>query len=632
MAFYGLPLIAQHATNEIAEAEQKSIMHIHKADRSAFGNYNITYTRLELQIDPAVKYINGKVTMCFIPQGNIAQLEMDLSDSLRLDSIIYHGSIISAVHSGDLIFVNFNGLLPGGLQDSLQIYYQGIPAGGNGFGSFVQNLHDSVPVIWTLSEPYGAKDWWPCKQDLADKIDSLDVLVTTPADYRVASNGLLVEEIPLGVNKIYHWKHRYPIATYLVCFAVTNYAVYSNYVPHGQDTLTVLNYVYPEHLTDAQNQTPKIVAMVQLYDSLFGVYPFSNEKYGMAEFGWGGGMEHQTMTFVTNFGFELMAHELGHHWFGDKVTCASWHDIWLNEGFATYLSMLCYENIEPVYYHASKNGSRTLATTDLTGTVWCDDTTSVGRIFSGRLTYAKGAMVLHMLRFELGDSLFFTGLRNYLHNTLLAYNFATTTNFKMQMEAVSGRDLTLFFNQWIYGSGYPTFTVNWQQDFANRLSIKLDQSTSDPSSISLFEMPVPLKIFGGANDTTVIFYNTFYGQRFDVDLPFIADSIQFDPDIWLISKNNKVVRTGAYSFDFNIYPNPVVGEILQIRVESDVERRVQFQLVNAQGQIVKKQDIELPQGATLISRDIRDLAIGSYSASFSLSGKVVAKSFIKPAR
>ncbi len=619
---------AQFGTAQIAEGEQKAFMHIHKADRAATGNYNITYTRLELNADPAIKYISGAVTMHFIPDRDIISLELDLSDSLKVDSIIYNGIKLGYSHTADIVHVNFNSVLLAGIVDSIKIFYQGVPAGGNGFGSFVQIQHDSVPVIWTLSEPYGAKDWWPCKQNLADKIDSLDVIVTTPAAYRVASNGLLISEISIGNSKVYHWKHRYPIAAYLVCFAVTNYAVYTDYVPQGNDTLPVLNYVYPEHLATAQSQTPNIIGMMQLFDSLFTIYPFSAEKYGMAEFGWGGGMEHQTMTFVTNFSFELMAHELAHHWFGDKITCASWQDIWLNEGFATYLSILSYEHLQPQYYMASKTGTRNSASSAPTGSVWCDDTTSVGRIFSGRLSYAKGAMAIHMLRFVLGDSIFYKGLKNYLTDSVLSYSFATTGDFKNHMEAASGKNLNRFFEQWIYGSGYPSYTVNWSQNFDNRLAVRLTQTTSDPNSISFFEMPVPVKVFSAGVDSTIVLDNMFYGQTFELAFPYVIDSIQFDPDIWLLSKDNKVVHEGAFVFDYSIYPNPVIDE-LQLRVESAKNRNAEVKVINTLGQVVMQLPVQVKQGSEVLTINTRTLLPGVYRLSVNVNKQPLVKTFVK---
>jgi aminopeptidase N len=168
---------AQTSFEQIVESEQKSFLHLHKAERSAASDCNINYTRLELTVDPAVKYIAGTVTTVFIPDNLMSSIEFDLSDSLQVDSVVYHNTTLGFNHGSDVVHINFINPLNAGEADSIKVYYQGVPAGGNGFGSFVQGLHDSVPIIWTLSEPYGAKDWWPCQQNLSDKIDSIDILV-----------------------------------------------------------------------------------------------------------------------------------------------------------------------------------------------------------------------------------------------------------------------------------------------------------------------------------------------------------------------------------------------------------------------------------------------------------------------
>lgn len=197
-------------------------------------------------------------------------------------------------------------------------------------------------VLWTLSEPYGARDWWPTKQTLNDKIDSCDIFVTTPSGYKVGSNGILLNVVQDGNNVIHHWKHIHAEPAYLIAIAVADYSEYIDWVPlDSGDSLMVLEYVYPCNLLSAQLQTTDIIPTMQFFIELFGDFPF--EKYGHAQFGWGGGMEHSSMTFVGGFNHGLLAHELAHQWFGDKITCGSWQDIWLNEGFATYLEGLTYD-------------------------------------------------------------------------------------------------------------------------------------------------------------------------------------------------------------------------------------------------------------------------------------------------
>ncbi|MBS1613093.1 MAG: T9SS type A sorting domain-containing protein [Bacteroidetes bacterium] len=617
---------AQFQTDEIAVAEAKHHAYIHKGLRSvAIDNSNVIYTRLELKVDPAIKYLNGAVTTHFIPRGDISFLEFDLTDSLLVDSIVYHNTPLPYTRPGnDLLHINLPVSIPDGALDSIAIYYQGIPVGGEGFGSFMQATHgpDSIPIIWTLSEPYGAKDWWPCKSNLNDKIDSIDVWVTCPQQYRAASNGLLIAEYIQGLDKVYKWKHRYPVATYLVAFAVTDYAVFSVHVPLHADTLEVLNYVFPEQLSYAQSEVPNIIRQMQVYDSLFGPYPFMKEKYGHAQFGWGGGMEHQTMSFMYNFGYELMAHELAHQWFGDKVTCASWQDIWLNEGFATYLTALCYQYIQPQYFTVFKQQRIGSAVSEPGGSVFCYDTSNVGRIFNGRLTYNKAGMVLNTLRWVIGDDAFFGGLRSYLSDVMHEYAFATTPQLKSHLEAASGKDLTHFFDAWIYKEGYPSYQIAWSQNFEGKVKLSLNQTQSHPS-VSYFILPVPIKFIGTGIDTTIVFNNTANGDEYTFQLPWLVDSLVLDPDVWLICANNTIIKQSAYNFHMLLYPNPA-QHYIDVRIESETEKEVDVMVYNTAGALLYSQRQHVNAGGATVTLNTNSYAPGVYTV------KVKADSDKKP--
>ncbi len=628
---------AQVELDEIVGAEKKHFLRVHKSKQGgAADNSNVIYQRLELKADPQINYIAGKVTTYFIPASVISTVEFDLKDSLRVDSVVYHNSVLSFFHTSDILRCNLSVAIPSLQTDSIAVYYQGVPD-ASGFGSFKQTVHDSnkpnvapfnTPVIWTLSEPYGAKDWWPCKQNLSDKIDSMDILVTTPDSFTVASNGLLVEEIHNGNQKTFHWKHRYPIATYLICFAVTNYSVYNHYIPFNGDTLTMTNYVYPEHLAEAQSQNVAYTAFMQLFDTLFGNYGFSREKYGIAEFGWGGGMEHQTMTFQTGFGFELTAHELAHQWFGDKITCSSWSDIWLNEGFATYLAGLCYEHVAPQYWEVYKWQKRNAALAEPHGSVWCDDTTTVGRIFNSRLSYAKGAMVLHSLRYILGDDVFYRSLKNYQTDVNLAYSFASTSDLQHHFEAESRKDLSQFFQDWVYGKGFPSYQITWSQNFDNIITATVNQTQSDPS-VSFFEMPLPLHLKNGTHDTTVIVPHHFSGESISFPISFLADSLIFDPQQFIIwDTTTTVVRQPAYDFSFFLYPNPV-KDVLQMRLEATQGGKAEVKIYNTLGQLVLNNTQEFTAGRNIVALDVKNLLAGAYRITMNGAGKKVTSSFIK---
>jgi aminopeptidase N len=586
--------------------------------KAADNRSDITYTRFHFWVDPAVKYIKGEILTVFEPIESVSSLDFDFSAMLTMDSIFWHGQKLVFSSSGDILTVQFPTVLPAVLPDSLTFFYQGKPT-SSGFGSFETNTHAGTPVMWTLSEPYGAMEWMPCKQALNDKIDSVDIYITHPAEYRAASNGILLSETTKDGQTTAHWKNRHPIATYLVAIAVTNYEVFTGEVPHSAGTTPIVNYVYPESVPTAQAAMSDLIAQMQLYNDLFGLYPFQKEKYGHCQFGWNGGMEHQTMSFMGGFDFELVAHEMAHQWFGDKVTCGSWADIWLNEGFATYLSGLCYENLRPQYWKQFKQGRINSVTSQPDGSVFVDDTTSVNRIFNGRLSYSKGAMVLHMLRWVSGDSAFFGGIRNYLSDPNLAYNYAKTADLQAHLEAASGKNLNGFFADWFTGQGFPSYQITWSQNIDNQLLLKINQTQSHPS-VSYFELPLPLRLKGEQGQMKDIVLNHLSdGQTFQEQADFTVTTVEFDPDWWLISKDNTVTNVAvgthdlaALGFSLKIEPNPTTGGILRAMALAPVSGEIIFSLDNASGKRLFSQTQNLTTGENHFSFDVATMPAGAY--------------------
>jgi aminopeptidase N len=610
-------------------------MHNHQNIASFRANpltetYDLNYHRMQWEIDPSQLYIKGSVTSYFEPTSDgFGDIHFDMMSNLTVDSVLYHGVQVAHNFVNDQILrIDFDGIIPVGIQDSITIYYQGVPQGG-GFGSFATRNHQGVPALWTLSEPYGARDWWPCKQTLNDKIDSIDVIVTTPSEYRVASNGLLVNETENGAFKTYHWKHRYPIPAYLVAIAVTNYAQYTEWVYHDNDSFPILNYVYPENEPSARVRTERTADIMYLFNDLFGLYPFAEEKYGHAQFGWGGGMEHQTMSFMGGFSHLLIAHELAHQWFGDKVTCGSWEDIWLNEGFATYLEGMTYENglgLDANTWQNWKQGKINAVTSNSGGSVWVDDTTNVGRIFSGRLSYSKGSMLLHMIRWKIGDDNFFQACRNYLNDDENAYGYGTTENLKAHFEAESGQDLTEFFNDWFFGQGFPRYQIQWWNDGATKLIVS--QEPSHPS-VDFFEMPIPIQFKGEGQDSIVVFDHSSQAQIFSTNMPFEVEAIDFDPNLWIIAQDT-IYEQFSNTKDLNeidgfeVYPNPFSSQ-LTIDFSKASEEVLEISLINVLGQSVLNLDPE--QKNYLINT--ADLPAGMYSLQVRTADGVAVKEFVK---
>lgn len=536
-------------------------------------NYDLKYHRLEWNVDPAVSFISGEVTSYFKALSDMTTITFDLASNMNVTQVLQRGTSLAYTQNGsDELIITLPVTQNTDVLDSLTVSYNGNPI-STGFGSFETSFHNSTPILWTLSEPYGAKSWWPCKQDLNDKIDAIDIFVTHPSQYKTASNGLLIAEEVSGTDIITHWKHEYPIPTYLIAIAVTNYSVYTNYVANGD--FDVVNYVYPEDLTIAQNGTAITPAIMDLFGNLFELYPFANEKYGHAQCGFGGGMEHTTMTFMGSWSRGLVAHELAHQWFGDKITCESWEDIWLNEGFATYLTALVIENFDGASdFRDWKQNTNNSITSSPDGSVFVTDTTNYQRIFNGRLSYRKGAMVLNMLRYKLGDADFFQSVKNYLADPALAYGYAKTIDLQNHLEATSSLDLTEYFDDWFRGEGYPSFQVVWNYNTTDQqVNFNVSQTQSH-ASVSFFETPLPIKVSGSGGQSQMLRLElTQNGQSFSESVPFTVTSVEIDPDYQLISRFNSIVLgTESYSLanDILIYPNPV-NDILTIKNENNIK-------------------------------------------------------------
>lgn len=579
----------------------------------ASTNFDVKYYRCEWEVDPAVYYISGKVTVYFVITSAGNSISFDLMSSMNVDSVKHRNVILAKTHTNNLLQVNFSTPINTGVLDSVTIFYKGPPA-NTGFGSFVQTTHGVVPVIWTLSEPYGSRDWWPCKNGLDDKADSIDVLITNPAAYKAASNGLLQSETLIaGGKKLTYWKHRYPIATYLVCLAVTNYSVFNNSVQLGAVNLPMQTYCYPESLVSFQNGTQNVLDAIKYYHGIFGDYPFIKEKYGHVQFSWGGGMEHQTASFMVSVDEGLSAHELGHQWFGDKITCASWEDIWLNEGFATHLAAMYMENKYPATAIANRRAVVNNITSATGGSVKVDDTTNVGRIFSGRLSYNKGSHLLYMLRWKLGDDVFFRAIRRYQNDPKLVYGFARTADLKRNLEEESAVDLTKFFKDWFEGQGYPAYKVEWSQIGSNYVKIKMAQVTSH-ASVSFFDLPVALKFKNATQEKTIVVDNKTNNEVFIRNIGFIPDTVLIDPDYWLITRNNtskKITETITGPGTVQVFPNPV-GNQFHIYLSNIPSAEAAIRIYNAAGQLLYNKTVPLFNGSEFVEMPSAYLASGVY--------------------
>ncbi|MGC8865951.1 MAG: M1 family aminopeptidase [Bacteroidales bacterium] len=583
---------------------------------------DIHYVELSLRANPEVEYIQGRAALHFRTINSGDTLAFYLHDSLWVKEVRFRGNtIVPLKPGGHLLIIPLSVFLSAGIFDSITISYQGKPGTLAGQKAFFTALHNQQPYLWTLSEPYGAPSWWPCKLNLDDKIDSLRVTLSHPPAYQSASNGMLTTEIRSDTLATTVWKHRYPIAPYLVAIAIGKYAVYEETISTPSGFLKVLNFAYPSDSSAIRQATEALQPVYLLFDSLFGPYPFIQERYGHLQCPMGGGMEHQTLTFAGPFSHHVLSHELAHSWFGNKVTTGSWKDIWLNEGFATYATGLTYQYLfGGKYWKPWKRETIAAVCSQPGGSVYVDDTTNINRIFDARLSYHKAALLLHMIRWLTGDEAFFDALRTYLGFPGLSYGFARTDDLIRILEETSGLNLTGFMSQWFYGEGYPSYTLHWGMTDPDTLQITLYQQTSHPS-VTFFDIPVEIQLKNHLQDTLITLYPSYNGQKFRIRLPFVPDSLIFDPELRIISAANQILGTEKTfnSQEFTLFPNPAC-DVLFINGPQIMSK---ISLWDASGRMILNKETALPAEIS-----VRHLKPGWYIISVENQHKTIRRKLI----
>jgi hypothetical protein len=494
---------------------------------------------LDLDIAPATRSLNGTVRVkATVVAGPLTTLELDLVAALTVDAATAAGAPAVFSRSGDRVTVTLDRPYASGDWMDVTVTYHGDPTTG---GSFGFNSVENGTLVWSLSEPYGARTWWPCKDAPEDKADSVTMRVAVPSGLITASNGLRTLATDDGVVARTVWKERYPIATYLVSVASFPYVVTQDwYRPAPGDSMPIQFYTFPSFVNQVAPLHAKIKTMMGAFASRFGEYPFIAEKYGHAQFLFGGGMEHQTCTSLGAYSEWVMAHELAHQWWGDMVTCRDFHHIWLNEGLATLSEALWAEAVGgAAAYHEDLSFNQYFGA----GSVYVPDATDESRIFDYNLTYNKASWVFHMLRHVLGDATFFAALATY--RAQFEYGAATTEQFRDVCEAVSGRDLDAFFQQWVYGEYYPQYRATWTAAPAGGgwdVTVTLQQI----QNWQIFQMPVDLRVVTAAGNRDFRVENTTASQVYVLHVDAQPTGVRVDPDRWILRTVDEPVTNPVF--------------------------------------------------------------------------------------
>jgi aminopeptidase N len=554
---------------------------------SASTNIDIHYYHLALNLPMTVNTLSGTVRIEGTVVGStMSTLVLDLQNTMTVTAVkLSDGTPCTFTHSGAVLNITLPSPVAPGGNVKVDVTYNGTPATG-GFGYYVFGTRAGKNFVWSLSEPYGAREWWPCKDHPSDKADSVRVTVTCPSQYRCGSQGLLVSETTNGANTTYDWVSHYPISNYLVSIAVSDYtrATYSYVRPapvstqYGPLTMLVDNLMYNDGSSTLPFGWGQAGDMISVFEDWFGPYPFANEKYGHSECTFGGGMEHQTMTSLNGSSISLVSHELGHQWFGDSVTNKQWKHIWLHEGFATYAALLYFQQRAPSYpgMYESQLANTYADARNALGTIVLQDTTSVSDMFAQSRIYSKGSMVLYMMRWIVGDTAFRNILKSYIADPALKYNVATTSDFKRVVESVTGTDWGTFFSQWLEdGTGYPVYTACslWLSDPNGwRVQVTLHQiQDASVSNVNVFVMPVPIVIHTSGGDVNELVTNNERDQTFTFFVPNQPSSVEVDPGKHVLRADPigsgacAPVGTGTGSLPIrtdivSVFPNPATGQ------------------------------------------------------------------------
>ena len=606
------------------------------ASHPLLEEYDVGFYFLDIAAENNSIFISGNVTIRATVTADLMDtIAFELIEEMTVDSVFVDGVSHSVARQGDYGYVFLDVPLVEGQLFDLRVYYQGTPPTGGFFTGISTDYNETYDkhVTWTLSEPYSAKDWFPVKQDLTDKADSVWVFVTTSAENMVGSQGLLTNVTTMPDGRLrYEWKSRYPIAYYLISISVADYQEYNIWAhpENMEDSLLIQNFIYdhPDYLPSWKGAIDETVNFIELFSDLYGQYPFPEEKYGHCVSEIGGGMEHQTMTTLGVFNFGLVAHELGHMWFGDNVTCATWNDIWVNEGFATYSDYLAHHFLASPYYDSvwlkirhdhvkSQPGGSVYVPDSLLGDVW--------RIFSGRLSYSKGALLLHMIRFELqDDDLFFDVLTEF--GVQYADSVATGMDFKELLEDMSGQEFDTFFDQWYFGEGYPIFDIVWNH-LADTLQIHSTQ-TASTAVTPFFDMLVPYLVkFEDGTDTTLLLRQAEPLSVYAIPLAKTVTGLEVDPEQWILHDLNSIsvgVDDPEGPVFFALGPNPC-SDVVNIFLQGQKHHDLYYYLTDLSGRLISSRKILSDRQAV----DMSSLEKGIYMITVSDGVNAATKRMVK---
>ena len=536
--------------------------------------YDVQHYRIELSFDESKRTLFGKTTITFVPFSyGLTTAEFD-AENLAITEASQGMKPLPFALGPKSVTVTLDH--PATSHDTLAITFTYSCTPQRGL-YFIQpdSTDPSRPwQIWSQGEDMDNHFWFPC-HDFPDDFATSEMIVTVKDSYSALSNGKLVD-VRLNRSshtKTFHWKQDIPHATYLIMLAAGEYSV----IRDKSDSVPVEYWVYPQSVEDARVCFAQTPAMVRWFGTMVG-YPYPWAKYAQVlihDFVVGG-MENTSATSLADrdavYGprarlddspVSLIAHELAHQWWGDVVTCRDWRHLWLNESFASYFDDLWEE-------HA-------LGPDEFTYGMWGEQQSGINQdrasgrkpiVGVGSTTsnlYPRGASVLHMLRFVLGDSLFWRAMHHYI--VKFQHSPVETNDFKVAIEEATGRNLYWFFNEWLYGAGHPVFQLSWNwNDSTRSVAVHVQQTQTMDSLTTAFRMPVNIGLLNpsGVSNSRV--------DILSADTTFVLPAatkpvtVLFDNGGWLLKEAHWKKPVDEWTWEVEHAPNPVDRKLAMIEV------------------------------------------------------------------
>ena len=511
-----------------------------------------------------IGYAWNRIRMAITQPTDSVWLHFVTSDSendLTIDSVILEYDNTSSNAAYDLqqprMTIHLGSTLNAGDTIFITVYYHGAVGQMNFVGEGMEFANN---YIHTQGEMYGTRRWLPSYDEPYEKVDTVIAHIIVDTPWYAVANGVLISQYSSEGKNHYIWQESHPITPYLIVLAASRrWKVQEQTWNYGLISMPVYEWV-----DSSSSFLGELPDMLTYLSGVYGTYPFYDEKYSQvhiprSEGFFSGAMENQTNTFTAYPSYTMIAvHEMGHQWWGDWVTCGTFDDVWLNEGFATYTEAVYRELTEGYDDYKDEIGndidySLSYAYYPIYGTDFYDDGWPV--------IYFKGSAVLHMMRIRfrriyggtaVGDSMFFEALRYYGNQH--AHSYATTEDFKSDLEAFTGVDWDVFFQQWIYTPGHPRFQVYWgKNQVPGGWVMNLVINQVQDYSWGYYEMDYPIRIFttGGVVDT-FIHLNGVYSDTFHISLAAEPTDISMDPEEDFVDEVVGITSLGEVAHGFRI--------------------------------------------------------------------------------